>query len=375
MKNIVLIVGTRPNFMKAAPIYLELVNNVNYTVQIVHTGQHYDYNMSDIFFKQLELSDALITFLNIKNGSQNTQIANILLSLEELFTNNRPDIVMVFGDVTSTLAGALTCNKMGIRVCHIEAGNRSFDKTMPEEVNRILTDSLCDYHFVAEPYAMDNLRNEGLIKNEILEGGVHAFYVGNTMIDTLLKLKTVAVCLNTYQDMGLSKNNYVLVTLHRPHNVDDDGNLEIIFDALYEVATNMNKKIVFPIHPRKKEKITNMIKYKYKSPENIILCEPLGYLEFMNLNINCGVLLTDSGGLQEETTVLKKPCITLRPNTERPITCTHGTNFLLTKLNKNMIVNRIDMAFKDMHPKSDYMIPFWDGKAAERIINILDKLL
>jgi len=372
VKNIILIVGTRPNFMKAAPLYNELIKSDNYNTTIVHTGQHYDYNMSDIFFEQLGLTDAKLVFLNVKKGSQNTQIANIMLKLEIEFNNLKPDMVLVFGDVTSTLAAALTCNKMKIKVGHVEAGNRSFDRSMPEEINRILTDSLVDYHFVAEPYALDNLRNEGMVRNEILEEE-HVFYVGNTMIDSLLRLKGKAESLETYKQYNLIPGKYILTTLHRPHNVDNDKNLKIIFDALVEVSKEI--KIIFPVHPRRREKISQLIKDVYNSPDNIILCDPLGYLEFMNLNINSGLVLTDSGGLQEETTVLKKQCITLRPNTERAITCTHGTNYLLKELDTRLIVNQINTVFNGLTKTTDYKIPMWDGHTAERIVKIIDRVL
>jgi UDP-N-acetylglucosamine 2-epimerase (non-hydrolysing) len=382
MKNIILIVGTRPNFVKAAPLYLELKNNNKFNTQIIHTGQHYDTNMSQIFFDQLGLSGSGatndpfrigpdITYLDIQPGTQNTQLAGMMIGLESEFLKQKPDLVVVFGDVTSTLAGAMTANKMGIRVCHVEAGNRSFDRSMPEEINRLLTDTLSDYHFIAEPYAMDNMRNEGLLRNPVLEYQ-NAFYVGNIMIDTLVRLKPRAAELTTYLDMGLVKGEYILVTLHRPANVDDTINLHHIFDALTEIT---DRQIVFPVHPRRHDTITQMLRETYHDPPNIILTEPMGYLEFMNLNMNCGLMVTDSGGLQEETTVLGIPCLTLRPNTERVITCTHGTNYLLTRLSKQSIIGRIEMAFRGTHPMSDQQIPMWDGKTAGRIVDIIETVI
>jgi UDP-N-acetylglucosamine 2-epimerase (non-hydrolysing) len=378
-KQLSLIVGTRPNFMKAAPIYKELQSDKwikKYDVKFVHTGQHYDHNMSSIFFQQLGIADANITFLNINKGTQNTQIANIMVALEHEFDNlvdtpkSKPDMVLVFGDVTSTLAAAITCNKMGIIVAHVEAGNRSFDRSMPEEINRILTDSLCDYHFVSEPYALDNLRNESLYRNEVLDKQ-HVFYVGNTMIDSLLSFKDKAEAMTTYYEFGLERNKYILVTLHRPHNVDNNDNLIKVFDALNILSNDM--KIVVPVHPRRKEKIHNLVKETYGSPKNIILLEPLGYLEFMNLNINCALMLTDSGGLQEETTVLNKPCITLRPNTERYITCTHGTNYLLKELDTHKIIFHVRSKLSETDNKQREPIKYWDGKTSGRIIEIIDK--
>jgi UDP-N-acetylglucosamine 2-epimerase (non-hydrolysing) len=368
-KSIALIVGTRPNFMKAAPLYEAFVADGKYYVYIVHTGQHYDYNMSDIFFEQLGLTTAPVTSLNVGSATQNTQTANIMLRLEQEFNSNRPDLVVVFGDVTSTLAAGLTCNKMGIKVAHVESGNRSFDKTMPEEINRIITDNVCDYHFIAEPYAIENLRNERIIKNDVLTAQ-HAFYVGNTMIDTLYKLKPTAEKLDVWRQYNLQPGQYVLTTLHRPSNVDDEQHLRIIIDAFKEISKV--RKILFPVHPRKRERITKLI----GDSTGIILCEPLGYLEFMNLHINCGLLMTDSGGLQEEATVLGKPCITLRPNTERYITCTHGTNYLMKDLDTDLIIRYVNMAFDGISfNKQQKMIPLWDGHASERIVQIIGTIL
>lgn len=387
-KNIILIVGTRPNFMKAAPVYNALMKQQKFNTIIIHTGQHYDHNMSDIFFEQLELTNSKIINLNVGSASQNTQLAKIMLKLEGQFKILNPDLVLVFGDVTSTLAGALTCNKMNIKVGHVEAGNRSFDNRMPEEVNRILTDNIADYFFVSEPYALDNLRNENLIKNEILEYQ-NTFYVGNTMIDTLLKFKEKAIKNNYYQKINLEKDKYILMTLHRPSNIDNENNLNIIINAIVKLAENY--KIFFSLHPRSYDKVFGILNdskhnnNKHNNANNnvnnninasIKLSKSLGYLEFMNLNINCGVLLTDSGGLQEESTILGKPCITLRENTERFITCSHGTNYLLKELDENEIVKRVNLAMNGKH-KPFYIngIKYWDGKTSERIVNIINKIL
>ncbi len=383
MKSIVLVVGTRPNFMKMAPIYKELHKDENkkrYTVSIVHTGQHYDPNMSTIFFEQLGLptDNHGATNLNVEAGSQNTQMANIMIKLEQHFLSLpiKPDLVLVFGDVTSTVSGCITANKMGIPVAHIESGNRSFDMSMPEEVNRLLVDSISTYHFVAEPNGLDNLVKAGLTKNGVTDLQT-TFYVGNTMIDTLLSLKGKAEKLGTSKGLGLTKYNYVLVTLHRPANVDNEENLMIILDSLITVAKK--HKVVFPIHPRKGKQIKEIMASRYSSvvTKNMILLEPQGYLEFMNLHMNCGVLVTDSGGLQEEATVLKVPCITLRENTERPITVSHGTNYLLTRLDKQKIVSRIMKTIKERDSIIGLTtdILFWDGKSAGRIVEILNVLL
>jgi UDP-N-acetylglucosamine 2-epimerase (non-hydrolysing) len=362
MKHIVIIVGARPNFIKAAPIYHSLLKLNKYTVTLVHTGQHYDNNMSGIFLEQLDLQKN-VTYLDIDLAGRtvNTQISHIMLSLESYLTGKSVDLMLVFGDVTSTLAAALTSNKMGIKLAHVESGNRSFDKTMPEEVNRILVDNLCDYHFIAEPTAVDNLKQEGI------NGG---FYVGNSMIDTLVKLKPHAEDLNYYQTLGLTKHKYILVTLHRPHNVENVENLKLIFKALEVLSNSYN--IVFPVHPRKREQIQKLIGDK----KNFILLDPVGYMEFMNLNINCGVLVTDSGGLQEETTVLKVPCVTLRPNTERPITCTQGTNTLIKELDTGVIIETL---FEIMNNRPDYEnlkeIDLWDGQTGDRIAKIIGDII
>lgn len=374
MKRIVLIIGTRPNFMKAAPVYKALVKLGcdKVVVDLVHTGQHYDVNMSDVFLDQLDIKES-VTWLDIdlKGKSQNTQSALIMLALEGYFNNfnGTVDLVVVFGDVTSTVAAALVANKMGIKLAHVEAGNRSFDRDMPEEINRVLVDHMSDYLFVAEPYGVKHLEMENI--------GGDVFYVGNSMIDTLLNLKDKASKLTTYKDIGLESGRYILFTLHRPHNVDCTDSLKIIVDILDKLSNH--HQIVFPVHPRQRSSLDALLSNK----ENIKLIDPQGYLEFLNLNLNCAVLVTDSGGLQEETTVLKIPCLTLRPNTERPITCVQGTNFLMKTLNSDIICYKInklvvdrlsgkwDSCCKSMRP-----IDLWDGKAGERIADtIINKLL
>lgn len=361
-KHILIIVGTRPNFIKAAPVYHSLAKLNKYKITLLHTGQHYDKNMSDIFLEQLDLQDSVTCLdIDLAGRSQNIQVAHIMISLDIWLSFDSVDLMLVFGDVTSTLAAAMTANKLSIPVAHIESGNRSYDKSMPEEINRLVVDNICDYHFIAEPTAVKNLEKENI------SGG---YYVGNTMIDTLFKLKPIAESLNYSQKLGLTKNKYILVTLHRPHNVDCLDNLNTIFNTLITLAGAYN--IVFPVHPRRRDKIQEIIGDK----KNFILLDPIGYLEFMNLNMNCGLLITDSGGLQEETTVLKVPCITLRPNTERPITCIQGTNTMIKELDSEVIINKV-LEIMENRPTYEYLEPIdlWDGKAGDRVAKIIEDIL
>lgn len=347
MKTIAMVVGARPNFMKMAPIYHILRATYKYYIIIIHTGQHYDYEMSDIFLQQLNIPSNIIINLGC-TGTQNSQIATIMLRLEEEFMYQRPDLVLVFGDVTSTLAGALTSNKMGIKVGHIEAGNRSYDRTMPEEINRKLVDSIADYLFISEPNGVNNLIREG-----IMDG----FYVGNPMIDSLLNIKETALMNNTYKQLGLTIGQYIVVTVHRPINVDNDIRLRKIMDDLLMLSTIY--KVIFPIHPRTKHNLKDI------PTGDIMIIKPLGYIEFINLVMHSGLVITDAGGLSEETTILGIPCLTLRDTTERPITITHGTNILIKEIDINIVKENIGRY------KHNISIPGWDGKAAERIAEII----
>jgi len=372
MKNIIFIVGTRPNFMKLAPVYNALNKNpTTYNLSIIHTGQHYDYNMSDIFFKQLHLPQNIIN-LNVNNNTPNAQLAEIMIKLEVQFTLLKPHFVVVFGDVTSTLAGALTANKMNIPLVHIESGNRSFDKTMPEEINRILVDQMTNYYFISEPNGINNLLNERLITYE--EENKKWFYVGNPMIDTLLTFIDVANETLYYKSLDLTKNNYILITLHRQSNVDDDDNLQKIINIINLLAERY--MIVMPVHPRKRSKIVALL----KPVETIKIIDPLGYIEFINLLANCGLIMTDSGGVQEESTVLGIPCITLRPNTERPITCSHGTNTLYnicddSSNGNNQLISLVDSKYQQYKLNETNNILYWDGKSGERIVDIFDNII
>ncbi|MDA3798345.1 MAG: UDP-N-acetylglucosamine 2-epimerase (non-hydrolyzing) [Kiritimatiellae bacterium] len=324
MFKIINIVGARPNFMKMAPIIEALTQHSAFIQHLlVHTGQHYDEKMSKSFFKDLGMPVPDIN-LEVGSGSHAEQTAKIMVEFEKVCLSENPDLVLVVGDVNSTMACTITAKKLGIKVAHVEAGLRSRDMSMPEEINRLCTDVLCDYLFTTDCFANGNLKAEGIAEEKI-------YFVGNVMIDTLLKHKKMASELTLTQALGLKAKEYAVLTMHRPGNVDDRGVLKGILDALKEISERL--PIIFPIHPRTKKMIEKFGFQHYFNEtgdvEGVWLTEPLGYLEFLHLNMNACLVLTDSGGLQEETTVLGVPCITMRPNTERPITCEVGTNVMV----------------------------------------------
>jgi UDP-N-acetylglucosamine 2-epimerase (non-hydrolysing) len=358
--KIINIVGARPNFMKMAPI-IDAMNQHPEDIQhlLVHTGQHYDEKMSKAFFDDLGMPKPDID-LEVGSGSHAVQTAKIMVAFEKVCLSEKPDLVIVVGDVNSTMACTITAKKLGIKVAHVEAGLRSRDMEMPEEINRLCTDVLCDYLFITDPIADTNLRSEGVDPEKII-------FVGNVMIDTLVKQKKVAEQLNTLDKLSLTKGNYATLTMHRPSNVDDPVIFEGILKALQEISTSI--PIVFPIHPRtlKMAKEFGLLHYlnNGETVEGIWITEPLGYLEFLNLNMNAKMVLTDSGGLQEETTVLGIPCITMRNNTERPITCEMGTNVIVGNDPKKIIQAAKKVLTNEWHKGE---IPEkWDGKAAVRI--------
>ena len=362
--RIIDVVGARPNFMKMAPI-IEAMNRHPERIQhlLVHTGQHYDEKMSQAFFNDLGMPKPDID-LEVGSGSHAEQTARIMVEFEKVCLRERPDLVIVVGDVNSTMACTITAKKLGIRVAHVEAGLRSRDMAMPEEINRLCTDVLCDYLFTTDRFANENLRREGVPEDKI-------FFVGNVMIDTLLKHKEMAGRLDLMDRWGLEPCKYATLTLHRPSNVDERETLEGILEALTEIAHGL--PIVFPIHPRTRKMVEQFGLSSYLNNGNrvqgIWTTEPLGYLEFLHLNMNARMVLTDSGGLQEETTVLGVPCITLRENTERPITCEEGTNVIVGNRKENILaaarkVLQGDIARGRVPEK-------WDGQAAERIVKIL----
>ena len=357
MIKIICVCGARPNFMKIAPIMRAFNESGQFETLLVHTGQHYDKKMSHLFFDELNIPKPDIN-LEVGSGSHAVQTAEIMKHFEPVVKDFQPDYCLVVGDVNSTIACGMVAVKLGAKLIHVEAGLRSFDKAMPEEINRVLTDRISDLLFITEQSGIDNLKNEG-----VAEEKVHL--VGNVMIDTLLANKEKAEQSDILESMGLTAKQYAVITLHRPSNVDDLAGLEKIIAAFEVIQEEL--KLVFPIHPRTRNNIDGTeLGARVKAMENLILLEPVGYLEFLKLTANAALVMTDSGGIQEETTILGVPCMTLRPNTERPVTITEGTNQLV-KLTTEDILSVYD-ELKTMNFSVSGKIPkFWDGKAAERI--------
>lgn len=360
--KLILVVGTRPNFIKITqfPKHLKRIKGIDY--KIVHTGQHYDTNMSTVFFDQFGFSPDI--FLGIERGSPATQMASIIKELEKVFLDERPDWVLVVGDVNSTAAAAITANKMDIRLGHIESGLRSFDRTMPEEFNRIITDDLSDIYFVTEQSGKDNLLKEGKRSESI-------HFVGNTMIDSMVAYEKGILGSGIMNELKLVKKDYVLMTMHRPSTVDSVEGLKKLLEIIDFVTRQL--KIVFPIHPRTIGKLKEFGLYEIlKGNDKVILTEPLDYFAFQNLIHGSRFVLTDSGGIQEETTYLQIPCLTLRSNTERPSTIEIGSNELLpfdTSVVKDKIQSILNGTFK-----KGKIPPLWDGHATERIVEVLKGL-
>lgn len=376
--NVIQVVGARPNFMKVAPLHRAIKNLAGWTSKIVHTGQHFDAKMSDIFFTQLELPKPDF-FLGIGGGSHTEVTAKIMLAFEKIVETEKPDLIIVVGDVTSTLACTLVAIKMGIPLAHVEAGLRSGDRTMPEEINRILTDSVANYLFVTEQSGLDHLKREGVPDEKV-------FFTGNVMIDSLVRYQEKAKSSTILEELGLQalaeensrevsrpdETDFIVMTMHRPANVDTESGLRAILE-LIELST-AKTKVVFPIHPRTR---SNMAKFGLGNTltqnKNLILTEPLGYLEFIQLMTHAKAILTDSGGIQEETTYLGIPCLTFRDSTERPITVTMGTNQLLADLNPKITFAALEEILAGHHKKGQ-IPPLWDGHAAERIAENLFNL-
>jgi UDP-N-acetylglucosamine 2-epimerase (non-hydrolysing) len=354
------VVGARPNFMKLAPVRAALSLRKGISQIVVHTGQHYDASMSDIFFQQLEIPQPEYN-LDVGSASHTRQTAQIMMQLEPIILETRPDLALVYGDVNSTVAASFVCSKLLIPLGHVEAGLRSFDRTMPEETNRILTDQLADLLFTPSMDGNKNLMKEGISFEKI-------HMVGNVMIDTLVRLLPRANCNELLNELRLSRRQYALVTLHRPSNVDDSAELGNIFDTLKKIAASLD--IIFPVHPRTRQMMGGMAS-KGISPK-LHLIDPVGYLEFLALQQNSAFVITDSGGIQEETTYLGIPCITIRDSTERPITVSLGTNVLAGR-NMKRLTDEVD---KIIHgkAKTGAIPPMWDGKAGERIADYIENM-
>jgi UDP-N-acetylglucosamine 2-epimerase (non-hydrolysing) len=351
--TVVHITGARPNFPKAAPV-LSALTSLGVRQQLVHTGQHYDDKLSDIFFRELELPRPDVN-LGVGSGSHATQTAAVMTALEERFLAERPSLVVVYGDVNSTLAAALVCAKIGVPVAHVEAGLRSFDLTMPEEINRKVTDALSDLAFATSPDAIAHLSREGVPADRI-------HFVGNPMIDTLLAHLDRFDPEPARQAHGLS-GPYAVATLHRPGNVDDKAHAVTLIQAIHKCADLL--PILVPLHPRGRARLLEL---GFADHPNIRVVDPLGYVEFMSLVRGAAAVLTDSGGVQEETTVLGVPCLTLRPSTERPITITHGTNRLVRA---DTLPDELQ-AVLERGPLTEWPVPpLWDGKAGPRIARVI----
>ncbi|MEW6671027.1 MAG: UDP-N-acetylglucosamine 2-epimerase (non-hydrolyzing) [Thermodesulfobacteriota bacterium] len=355
------IVGARPNFMKAAPV-IQALKSRGIPQRLIHTGQHYDTRMSDIFFEQLCLPEPDFD-LDVGSGSHAVQTAQVMMKLEPVLLNLKPDMVLVYGDVNSTVAASIVCAKLGVKIGHVEAGLRSFDRTMPEEINRIITDQLADFLFTTSTDGDINLKREGIAEEKI-------FCVGNVMIDTLVHLLPLAENFWNegkirFNEIYVDKGRYILVTLHRPSNVDNPKLLNNIINALSEISQNIT--VLFPMHPRTQ-------KMFQKSPviqtnSNFQITKPLGYLEFLSLQQYAKVVITDSGGIQEETTFLGVPCLTMRSNTERPVTVSMGTNILVGQ-DAGRLLDEVSIILNG-NQKIGRVPPLWDGHASSRIADIL----
>jgi UDP-N-acetylglucosamine 2-epimerase (non-hydrolysing) len=361
--KVLCVVGARPNFMKMAPIVRALgARTGRFATTLVHTGQHYDAAMSKVFFDELGMPRPDVD-LNVGSGSHASQTAAIMAAFEPVLLSTAPELLIVVGDVNSTIACALVGAKLGVRVAHVEAGLRSFDRTMPEEINRVLTDQISDLLFTTEASAEENLRREGVAADRI-------HFVGNVMIDTLLAHRDRARAAGSPRRYGLN-GTFGLITLHRPANVDNDSAFESLFSAIEVIARDL--PFVFPVHPRTRPAIVQSpTAGRMIEQGRLTLLDPLGYLEFVGLMEASALVLTDSGGIQEETTILGVPCLTLRNNTERPITVTNGTNVIA-----GTVPDGILAAWQSLRnrPPAVGTPPLWDGRAAERIADVLETFI
>lgn len=366
MPKIINVAGARPNFMKIAPLMEAYKSQPSIQPVLVHTGQHYDEKMSDLFFRQLGIPQPDIN-LGVGSGSHAVQTAEVMKAFEQVVLSQKPDAVLVVGDVNSTIACGLVAVKLGVKLVHVEAGLRSGDRGMPEEINRLLTDAISDMLFCTERSGVENLRREGVPEEKV-------FLVGNVMIDTLLRNRDKAETSTILADLSLTAGGYAVLTLHRPSNVDDPAVFGRLLDALDVVQCDM--PVVFPVHPRTRSNLSrpgSPLGSRVQAMKGLRLIDPLGYLDFLKLTASARLVLTDSGGIQEETTILKVPCLTMRENTERPITAEVGSNRIVGTDPTNILA-----AYKDVmagRGRSAGIPPLWDGRAAERIAAILAEKL
>jgi UDP-N-acetylglucosamine 2-epimerase (non-hydrolysing) len=351
------VVGARPNFMKMAPVVMELKRR-GVPQRLVHTGQHYDSAMSQVFFDELGMPEPDL-YLGVGSGTHAQQTAKVMIALEEDCIRVKPSLVVVAGDVNSTVAGALAASKLGITVAHLEAGLRSFDRAMPEELNRVVTDHLSDMLFTTEESGNRNLRSEGVAEDKI-------HFVGNCMVDSLRRHEQQAVNKRPWEAFGVAAGGYALLTLHRPSNVDSEPRLTELLGLACQIAERL--PVLFPVHPRTREKIAE----KYLPP-SLQLLEPLPYITFLGLIARAKVVLTDSGGIQEETTAFHVPCLTLRKNTERPSTVELGTNELVGD-SLDRVAPIVEQIVRGEWKKG-VVPPLWDGRAASRVVDCIDEFL
>lgn len=372
--HILHVVGARPNFMKAAPVMRSLAGRTGIRQTLVHTGQHYDANMSEIFFRQLSMPEPQVN-LAVGSGSHAGQTAQVMQRIEPVLQECVPDLVLVYGDVNSTVAAALVCAQLQVPVGHVEAGLRSFDRTMPEEINRILTDQLADLLFTPSSDANENLGREGIPPDRV-------HLVGNVMIDTLVSLRAASLATEAADPLmgsppsppeslespgqGIDRTSYGLVSLHRPSNVDDPATLARIVQTLLEIGQHL--PLIFPVHPRTRQRLQDLPLALASS--DLRLVEPLGYLEFLRLQAHALLVITDSGGVQEETTYLGVPCLTVRENTERPVTISAGTNVLVGQ-DMSLLRANVDKILSGQR-KPARVPPLWDGHAAQRIAGVIE---
>lgn len=357
--KIIFVAGARPNFMKIAPLIKEFKKYPRVLPFLIHTGQHYDKKMSQVFLDELKIPKPDIN-LEVGSDTQAHQTGEIMIRFDKVAEKIKPDLVIVVGDVNSTVACSLVAAKRGIKVAHVEAGLRSFDWTMPEEINRVLTDRISDLLFCTEESAVKNLKTEGIDKKKI-------FFVGNVMIDTLLKQKKIAEKSQILNRLKINNKKYAVLTLHRPSNVDNEKKLSKLINIIKKTA-KIGLQIILPVHPRTQKNLKNW----RINTEGITIIEPLGYIDFLKAINHASVVLTDSGGIQEETTILDVPCLTLRENTERPVTVTHGTNYIVG-MDEKKILDLVPKLIKNPHAKKQPP-KYWDGKASLRIAKTILKM-